>query len=285
MAINDDRAKKYRSVSLPAEMVDRIETYIEENPDLGYKTVTEFLKDVARSPFSLRSQVGHLEEEVQQLRSTIGHLLTHLNLDKVGLEIMAKGAKNLAGKIIPVTEAQLETIGSMHVVFILRDSMSFYHYLRKAILSENPHLVKKFDQVSQVTLFEFENLKIHVWLLDKAIDVNEFTLPTSCEGIFYLNQETTEYLEKLLVKDLNVLTSKIKDTNTLVVCTPLLEPVLKQHLKVVYEIGGSYISLRETGGSVDHVLIVFLQKLLSEKLGRDFVFMEIAGEDVARGLY
>ena len=42
----------YRSISLPEELVKLIEKTIVENPEYGYKSVSEFVKDAIRTKLS-----------------------------------------------------------------------------------------------------------------------------------------------------------------------------------------------------------------------------------------
>ena len=39
---------KYANLSLPQEMADLIQQIIEENPELGYSSIAEFVKDAIR---------------------------------------------------------------------------------------------------------------------------------------------------------------------------------------------------------------------------------------------
>jgi metal-responsive CopG/Arc/MetJ family transcriptional regulator len=41
--------KGYRTLTLPIEMVEEIEKVIKENPQLGYTSLAEFVKDAIRS--------------------------------------------------------------------------------------------------------------------------------------------------------------------------------------------------------------------------------------------
>ncbi len=39
---------KYKGISIPREMFDEIERIIEEHPELGYSSITDFIKDAVR---------------------------------------------------------------------------------------------------------------------------------------------------------------------------------------------------------------------------------------------
>jgi Arc/MetJ-type ribon-helix-helix transcriptional regulator len=45
----EDKKGSYKTLSIPEEMYTMIESLIEEHPELGYKTVTEFVKEAIRS--------------------------------------------------------------------------------------------------------------------------------------------------------------------------------------------------------------------------------------------
>ena len=45
--------KRYRTISLPAELVNLAEKTIERHPELGYSSLTEFVKDAIRSKLSV----------------------------------------------------------------------------------------------------------------------------------------------------------------------------------------------------------------------------------------
>lgn len=45
----DEKRGSYRTISIPEEMYMIIENLIKECPELGYKTVTEFVKEAIRS--------------------------------------------------------------------------------------------------------------------------------------------------------------------------------------------------------------------------------------------
>ena len=47
-----DASKKYRSISLPSELIDKIEQIICEHPELGYSSVSEFVKEALRTKIS-----------------------------------------------------------------------------------------------------------------------------------------------------------------------------------------------------------------------------------------
>ena len=45
-------AKRYRTISLPIELVELVEKTIERHPEFGYSSLTEFVKDAIRSKLS-----------------------------------------------------------------------------------------------------------------------------------------------------------------------------------------------------------------------------------------
>lgn len=46
--------KGYTQISLPKELHKSIEKFINENPELGYKSVAEFIKDSVRRFFEIK---------------------------------------------------------------------------------------------------------------------------------------------------------------------------------------------------------------------------------------
>ena len=42
-------ARKYRNLSMPAEFIHMIEIFLEKNPELGYTSMSEFVKAAIRS--------------------------------------------------------------------------------------------------------------------------------------------------------------------------------------------------------------------------------------------
>ena len=52
--------KNFRSVSLPEFLVRRIESILKERPDLGYTSVSEFIRDACRDKIEeVVGNVGH----------------------------------------------------------------------------------------------------------------------------------------------------------------------------------------------------------------------------------
>jgi len=43
-----EERRRYRGISIPAQMFEEVEKIIKEKPELGYKTVTEFIKNAIR---------------------------------------------------------------------------------------------------------------------------------------------------------------------------------------------------------------------------------------------
>jgi len=57
--------KGYTQVSLPKELHKKIEEFISENPELGYKTIAEFVKDAIRRLFE--SKKMQMSEDFKKL--------------------------------------------------------------------------------------------------------------------------------------------------------------------------------------------------------------------------
>lgn len=73
MATVDD----YFRLAIPRALKNKIQKYIDENPDLGYKTVPEFVKDVIRQElkrveekFTLQNRVKELERILEERMRT-----------------------------------------------------------------------------------------------------------------------------------------------------------------------------------------------------------------------
>ena len=45
----DSKRYKYKTVTLPEPLLEEIKAFIEDNPGLGYGSVTEFIKDASRN--------------------------------------------------------------------------------------------------------------------------------------------------------------------------------------------------------------------------------------------
>lgn len=48
---------KYRNLSLPTEMVEEIERYISEHPELGFSSIAEFIKFSVRAYLEFRDRL------------------------------------------------------------------------------------------------------------------------------------------------------------------------------------------------------------------------------------
>lgn len=45
----DSKRYKYKTVTLPEPLLDDINKFIDDNPELGYGSATEFIKDASRN--------------------------------------------------------------------------------------------------------------------------------------------------------------------------------------------------------------------------------------------
>jgi hypothetical protein len=83
---------KYRSISLPKELVETIEGFIEENPQASYKSIADFVVDAVRTLFE---QFGVYPGNISLLdinANEMGPLLYDKNLKKtVQILITPKG--------------------------------------------------------------------------------------------------------------------------------------------------------------------------------------------------
>jgi len=53
---------KYRNLSLPTEMVEEIEKYISEHPELGFTSIAEFIKFSVRAYLEFRDRISENKE-------------------------------------------------------------------------------------------------------------------------------------------------------------------------------------------------------------------------------
>ena len=47
------RERGYKQVSLPLKLIERVEKYIEEHPELGYTTIPDFIRAAIRTKMDL----------------------------------------------------------------------------------------------------------------------------------------------------------------------------------------------------------------------------------------
>jgi hypothetical protein len=112
---------KYRGMSFPRELVDKIEEYIKTHPEMGYTSLTDFATD------AIREKCGELRilvpEPTHELPS-----IEHFNIDENGIRILdrtiANGSSN--GRIIDVYFKQdrvwcdyCQSADCSHVKFVL----------------------------------------------------------------------------------------------------------------------------------------------------------------------
>lgn len=61
-----NQSPKYRNLSLPSEMVDEIEKYIEEHPEAGFTSIAEFIKFSVRAYLEFRDKLLESREKDQE---------------------------------------------------------------------------------------------------------------------------------------------------------------------------------------------------------------------------
>jgi len=86
---------KYRGITLQRELVDKIEEYIKMHPEMGYKSIADFITDVIREKcFELK--ILTLTPELP--------LLEHFNINEEGVRILDRSLANHTskGRIIDV---------------------------------------------------------------------------------------------------------------------------------------------------------------------------------------
>jgi len=54
---------KYRNLSIPDEMVNEIEVFIKNNPDLGFTSIAEFVKHCIRIYMEFRTHLLETEDK------------------------------------------------------------------------------------------------------------------------------------------------------------------------------------------------------------------------------
>ena len=88
---------KYRGMSFPRELVDKIEEYIKTHPEMGYTSLTDFATDAIRE--RCRELKILAPEPARELPS-----IEHFNIDENGVRILdrtiANGGSN--GRIIDI---------------------------------------------------------------------------------------------------------------------------------------------------------------------------------------
>lgn len=52
-------------------MTKRIKRYIQDNPELGYRSVSEFIKDIVRDELQKREEKGSLQGRIKELEKII----------------------------------------------------------------------------------------------------------------------------------------------------------------------------------------------------------------------
>ncbi|MCW4047335.1 MAG: ribbon-helix-helix domain-containing protein [Candidatus Bathyarchaeota archaeon] len=86
---------KYRGISLQRELVDIIEEYIKAHPEMGYKSLADFVTDAVREKCSELRIIAATSELPQ---------LEHFNISENGVRILDRSLKNgtSRGRIIDV---------------------------------------------------------------------------------------------------------------------------------------------------------------------------------------
>ena len=54
------RIQQYRTISVPKDLMETVKKTLEEHPELGYSSVTEFIKDAIRQAFIDLKREGKL---------------------------------------------------------------------------------------------------------------------------------------------------------------------------------------------------------------------------------
>jgi len=60
--------RKYRNLSMPAEFIHMIETFLEEHPELGYTSMSEFVKSAVRSYMKICQEFTEKENKKKKGR-------------------------------------------------------------------------------------------------------------------------------------------------------------------------------------------------------------------------
>ena len=55
--------RKYRNLSMPAEFIHMIETFLENNPELGFTSMSEFVKSAIREYMKICQDFKERERE------------------------------------------------------------------------------------------------------------------------------------------------------------------------------------------------------------------------------
>lgn len=66
----------YAKISLPKAMTKKIEKYIKANPELGYKSIADFIKDVIREEFDEIEEKNSLLHRVKELEKALEQKLS-----------------------------------------------------------------------------------------------------------------------------------------------------------------------------------------------------------------
>lgn len=75
-------SEDYTKVSIPKGLSKKIKEYIENNSDLGYKSVAEFVKEVIRNELSKREDNTNLREKVIALEKILDDQITSKVIDR-----------------------------------------------------------------------------------------------------------------------------------------------------------------------------------------------------------
>jgi hypothetical protein len=86
---------KYRGVSLQKELVGTIENYVKAHPEMGYKSLADFVTDAIRDKCE---KLGVFSSE------TKGPLLEHFNISEEGVRVLDRTLGNATanGRIIDI---------------------------------------------------------------------------------------------------------------------------------------------------------------------------------------
>jgi len=55
--------RKYRNLSMPAEFITLIEIFLNDHPELGYTSMSEFVKSAVRSYMKIYQEFAEKEKE------------------------------------------------------------------------------------------------------------------------------------------------------------------------------------------------------------------------------
>jgi hypothetical protein len=91
---------KYRGISFPRELVDKIEEYIKTHPEMGYKSLSDFFTDALREKCDELKILAPAPEFPMQAVPP----LEHFNIDEDGVRLLDRTLANgeSRGRIIDV---------------------------------------------------------------------------------------------------------------------------------------------------------------------------------------